>query len=107
MEEKARNTDKSDQPKGIFSRKSKMNNYWAIHETMQAGLKPPWALFNAFMREADLITSYKRNNKEGISSAIRLLCRKFEEAYKNNDIMRMITLYEDLEALKSGESQVT
>ena len=80
-------------PKKIIS------NYKAAHETMQAGLKPPWVLFDTFMREADLIVTYKRYGKE-FYKEISSICSKFEMAFADNDIDRMVELYGDLEAMK-------
>lgn len=93
------NSDQVDWPKGITSQKRNVSKYWARHETRQEGLKPPEALFDTFMQEADLIASYKRVETE-ISKEISLIRSKFEEAFEDNDIEQMLVLYEDLEALR-------
>jgi XXXCH domain-containing protein len=81
------------------SDKRMISNYQVLNETKNAGLKPPEALFETFMKEADLLGTYKRYCKEYYED-INILCSKFEGAFANNDIEKMVDLYDDLESLK-------
>ena len=87
------------QIKDVISPKRMISNYKAVHETMQAGLKPPWALFESFMREVDLIATYKRHGKE-FYKKVSCICSAFEKAFADNDLDRLVELYEELEELK-------
>lgn len=82
-----------------IARKKMISTYKATHESMQAGLKPPWVLFDTFMREADLMSTYKRYGREFFEE-IRIVCSRFEKAFADNDIDLMVELYGDLEAIK-------
>ena len=87
------------QRRGNSSPKKMMNRYQASYETIQAGLKQPKALFDTFMLEADLMKTYKgygEHHREEISH----LCSSFKKAFAENDIDRMVDLYDDLEAMK-------
>ena len=84
---------------GCHADTEKSYNYKAAQESMQAGLKPPWALFDNFMREADLMVTYKRYGKKFFEE-VSFICSKFEVAYADNDIDQMVELYGDLETLK-------
>ena len=79
--------------------KTKMNEYEVFYEAMSAGLKPPLVLYETFMREADLMGTYKRH-AESYYEEISLLCSKFEEAFAGNEIEQMVDLYDELESLK-------
>lgn len=87
------------QMKEGFVQKKSMSNYKAVYESMQAGLKPPWALLETFMSEVDLLVTYKKYGKE-LNKEISIICSKFESAFADNNIDRLVELYEDLEALK-------
>ena len=82
-----------------FYEKKVMSSYMAIYETMQAGLKSPQALFDTFMREADLLETYKSHLAK-YHEELNLICSKFKEAFADNDIERMVELYDDLEAIR-------
>lgn len=85
--------------RGNSSSKKMMSRYQASYETLQAGLKQPKALFDTFMLEADLMKTYKgygEHHQEEISH----LCSSFKKAFAENDIDRMVDLYDDLEAMK-------
>ncbi len=75
------------------------SSHQAVYETMQAGLKPPQALFDTFMREADLIMSYKWYGEQH-SKEFNLICSRFKEAFADNDIEQMMDMYNDLEIMK-------
>jgi XXXCH domain-containing protein len=79
--------------------RDRVSNYRAFQETRQAGLKPPWALFETFMKEVDLITTYKRHGKE-FYEKVSYICSTFEKAFIDNDFDRLVELYEELEELK-------
>ena len=83
----------------ILTPKKMTNDYMAIQETMQAGLKPPWALYDTFMQEADLMAAYKRHGKDYYKE-ISFISSKFKEAFAENDIERMVDLYDDLESMR-------
>lgn len=87
------------QVKDEIPRKGMISNYKAVQETMQAGLKPPWALFETFMKEVDLIATYKRHGKE-FYEKVSIICSTFEKAFADNDLDRLVELYEELEELK-------
>jgi XXXCH domain-containing protein len=109
MEQKSLNNDLADKATDVgkirkhrqnkFPRKTKMNEYEVFCEAMNAGLKPPLALHDTFMREADLMLKYKRHGAEYYEE-ISFLCSKFEEAFAGNNIEQMVDLYDELESLK-------
>ncbi len=81
------------------SKRKKISDYELRNKMMNAGLKPPRALFDTFTKEADLMGTYKRYCTE-YYEAISSLRRKFAEAFTGNDIEQMVELYEELESLK-------
>ena len=80
-------------------RKKPINNHKAVYESVHAGLKPPWVLLEAFMGEVDLLLTYKRHGKEFFKE-LSSICSQFEKAFADNDLDRLVELYEELEALK-------
>lgn len=101
MKENTENTGpvKQTQTKDRNTPKRVASNYKVIQESMQAGLKPPWVLFDTFMREVDLIVTYKRYGKE-FYEKVSFICSNFEKAFADNDLDRLVELYEELEDLK-------
>ena len=87
------------QVKESFVRKKSISNYKAVYESMQAGLKPPWALLETFMSEVDLMVTYKKHGKE-FNREISSICSKFERAFADNNLDLLVELYEALETLK-------
>ena len=87
------------QRKGSISRKKMVSSYMAVQESAQAGLKPPWVVFDTFMSEVDLLVTYKKNGRE-FYNQISLICSKFERAFADNELDRLVELYEELEELK-------
>jgi XXXCH domain-containing protein len=79
--------------------KRKTSDYEVFYEAMNAGLKPPLALHETFMREADLMLKYKMHGEEYYEE-ISFLCSKFEEAFAGNEIEQMVDLYDELGSLK-------
>jgi len=80
-------------------REKSISNHKAAYESIQAGLKPPWVLLETFMSEVDLLVTYKTCGKEFFEQ-ISSICSKFESAYVDNDLDRLVELYEELEAIK-------
>ena len=109
MEQKVKNYDSIDQATGAgFIKKQKENrppkkrkisDYEGFYKTMHAGLKSPAALFETFMREAELMETYKGYGQEQ-HKEINFICRRFEVAFNENDIDLMVDLYENLESIK-------
>ena len=109
MEHKGKNDDSADgeagaakirnQTQNSSPKKRKTNDNEVLYKTMNAGLKPPWALFDTFMREADLMGTYKKYEKEYYED-ISFICSRFKDAFADNDIELMVDLYDDLESLK-------
>lgn len=79
--------------------KRKISAYEGFYNTMHAGLKSPAALLDTFMREAELMETYKGYGQEQ-HEEINFICRRFEVAFNENDIDLMVDLYENLESIK-------
>lgn len=71
----------------------------AAYESMQAGLKPPGVIFEIFMGEVDLLATHKKHGRQ-FDQEVELICTRFEKAFADNDIDRMVELYDELEAIK-------
>jgi XXXCH domain-containing protein len=93
------NSDKQSPLKKSNPRKKMISSYMAIQESMQAGLKPPSVLFDTFMREVDLLVTYKKFGKT-FNKEVSVICSKFERAFADNELDRLVELYEELEELK-------
>lgn len=87
------------QLKSRIGRKEPRNNQKAVYESVHAGLKPPWVLLEAFMREVDLLMTYKKHGKEFFKE-VSSICSQFEKAFADNELDRLVELYEELETLK-------
>lgn len=87
------------QKENRYTGKRKISDYEMFYKALNAGLKPPSALFEIFKREAELMETYKSFGK-AYYEEISFICNKFEQAFADNDIDRMVNLYDDLESLK-------
>ena len=93
------NADKQSPFKNSISRKKMTSSYMAVQESMQACLKPPWVLFDTFMSEVDLLVTYKKFGN-AFNKEVSVICSKFERAFADNELDRLVELYEELEELK-------